>query len=183
MQKQTSDQDESDDRKGKMKKKVKIIILGCASLLGAIVIAMVIVSSIGPDIAVYTGHQMPKRFMETIRSLNLLEEYEQIRFFYSDAMIDIKNGLYFVTDKNLVLYSRGWEEPETIIPFDQIASLDVRYDDSLVEDTIVFVTTRSGMLIYFPVSSVRGLDKKFVEAIREKLNVVPNPPADADKRI
>ena len=112
------------DRKDKMKKQVKIIGLGCAFLIGAIVIAVSVIGSIAPGTAVYTGRQVPKRFMETIRSLNLLKEDEQIRYFYSDALIDIKNGLYFVTDKNLVLYSSGWEEPEMIIPFDQIASLE-----------------------------------------------------------
>ena len=112
-----------------MKKKVKIIVLGCASLIGAIVTAIFIVGSIGPDTAVYTGRQIPKRFMETIRSLNLLKEDEQIRYFYSDALIDIKNGLYFVTDKNLVLYSSGWEEPETLNEWKEVVKSELNYLD------------------------------------------------------
>lgn len=169
------------DRKKKMSKPGKIIGFGCASIVGVIVIALMIIGSIAPDTAVYPGRQIPKRFMTTIRSLNLLKKDEQIRYFYSDALLDIKAGFCFVTDKNLVLYSSNWEEPEVIIPLSQIASLDVVYDDSFWEDTTVFVTTYSGIEISFPVSSEKGLDKKFVEAIQEKLNVEPDAPADADK--
>ena len=96
-------------------------------------------------------------------------------------MFDIKDGMYFVTDKNLVLYSNSWEEPKAMIPFDQIASLDVKYDDSFFEDTSVFVITQSGMKISFPVSCEKGRDRKFVGAIQEKLSVEQDAPAYADK--
>jgi hypothetical protein len=166
-----------------MSKPLKIIGLGCAAIVGVIVIALFVVGSIGPDTSVYPGRQIPKRFLTTIRSLNLLKDDEQIRYFYSDAMLDIKAGLYFVTDKNLVLYSSSWDEPKTIIPFDQIESLDVQYDDSFLEDTYVFVTTSSGMEVSFPLSSERGLDKKFVKAIQEKLNVEPGGAANESQPI
>ncbi len=162
-----------------MSKPVEVIGIGCATIVGAILIALVVIGSIGPDTAVYPGRQIPKRFMSTIRSLDLLEDNEQIRYFYSDALFDIKTGLYFVTDKNLVLYSSSWEEPAAIIPFYEIASLDTVYDDSFLEDTSVLVSTFSEMEVSFPVSSEKGLDKKFVEAIQEKLNVESGTPADA----
>ena len=160
---------------------MKKIGISFVIVIGVLLVILVVLGSIGPDTAVYTGRQMPKKYMETIRSLNLLNQDEQIRFFYSDALSDIKSGFYFVTDKNLVLYSSDWEEPETIISFDQIASLEAHYDDSFFEDSTVFVTTYSGLEISFPVSSERELDKKFVGAIQEKLNVEPNAPTDTDK--
>ena len=164
-----------------MSQTVKVMGLGCATFVGAVAIAAIIIGSIGPDTAVYTGRQMPKRFMATVRSLSLLEEGEQIRYFYSDALLDIKAGLFFVTDKNLVLYSSEWEEPEIIVPLDQIASVEAQYNDSFFEDTTVYVTTNSGIEVTFPVSSENGMDKKFVEAIKENLNIEPGTPADADK--
>ena len=154
-----------------MNKPIKLLGIACAAIVCVSIIAVLIVGLFGPDTAVYTGRQIPKRFMTTIQSLNLLKKDEQIRYFYSDALLDIKTGLYFVTDKNLVLYSSEWEEPETIIPFDQIASLDAEYDDSFFTDTMVFITTYSGIEVVFPVSSENGLDKRFVEAIKEKVNV------------
>lgn len=154
-----------------MSKPFKFIGLACAATVCASGIALIIFVSNGPDTSVYTGSQIPKRFITTIRSMNLLKDDEQIRYFYSDALFDIKAGLYFVTDKNLVLYSSEWVEPEMIIPFDQIVSVDVEYDDSFLDDSIVYISTNSGMDVVFPVSSEKGLDKKFVEAINEKLNV------------
>jgi hypothetical protein len=153
-----------------MIKLFKVFGIACASVVALAVIALFVIGSIGPDTSVYTGRQVPKRFMKTIRSLNLLSEGEQIKYFYSDALVDIKKGLYLVTDRNLVLYSTDWEEPETIIPFDRIKSLDVEYNDSFWDDSMVNVTTYSGMEVYFPVSSEKGLDRKFVQAIGKNLN-------------
>jgi hypothetical protein len=139
-----------------------------------------VLGAIGPDISIYAGRQIPKNYMKTIRSLNLLEGDEQIRYFYSDALYDIKEGLYFVTEKNLVVYSNEWEEPETVIPYNQIKSLDVQYDDSFFNDSMVFVTTYSGVEVNFPVSSEKGLDKKFVEVIQENINVESMVSVDAN---
>jgi hypothetical protein len=164
-----------------MNKTLKYTGLGCVSIIGLIFIAFVTILFSGPDTAVYPGRQIPKKYMKTIRSLNLLQEDEQIRYFYSDALFDIKTGLYFVTDRNLIAYSSSWEEPETIIPFDQIVSLVVQYDDSFWDDSYVMVTTLSEMEISFPVSSENGLDKKFVEAIQEKINVRQETSTDAEK--
>jgi len=155
----------------RMNKPFKFIGLAFAAIICATVIALIIVGAYGPETSVYTGRQIPKRFMTTIRSLKLLKEDERIKYFYSDAMLDIKTGLYFVTDKNLVLYSSEWEEPETIIPFEQISSLDAEYDDSFFNDTMVYITTYPGMSVSFPVSSDNGMDKRFIEAIEEKLDL------------
>jgi hypothetical protein len=149
---------------------LKFIGLACLAIVCVSVGALVISASIGPEISVYTGRQVPKRFMTTIRSLDLIQKDEHIKYFYSDAMFDIKSGFYFITDRKLVIYSDQWEEPEIIIPFDQIASVDAQYDDSFFDDTMVYVTTDSGLEVYFPVSSEQGLDKRFVQAIEEKLD-------------
>lgn len=118
--------------------------------------------------------------MTTIRSLNLLEENEQIRYFYSDALFDIKEGLYFVTDRNLVLYAKSWEEPMTIIPLREIKTLHVEYNDSFYEDSVVLITTSSGLDLTFPVSSEKGLDRRFVDAIRERMKIEPSATDNPD---
>ena len=160
-------------------KALKIAGLGLVLLVGGLIMALTAIAYIGPDTSVYPGRQVPKRFVATIRALNLLQEDEQIRYFYSDALLDIRTGFYFVTDKNLVLYSNEWAEPAMIIPLDQIASLDAVYDDSFFEDSSVFVTTVSGMEVSFPVSSEKGLDKKFVGAVQQKLKIGPTGAAPA----
>lgn len=166
-----------------MNRATKIIGIGCAGILGVVVLlfcALFAFASFGPDTAVYPGLQIPKRFMTTIRSLNLLEENEQIRYFYSDALFDIKEGLYFVTDRNLVLYAKSWEEPMTIIPLREIKTLHVEYNDSFYEDSVVLITTSSGLDLTFPVSSEKGLDRRFVDAIRERMKIEPSATDNPD---
>ncbi|MEM7481905.1 MAG: hypothetical protein AAF481_12090 [Acidobacteriota bacterium] len=148
----------------------KILIfggLGCAGLIGMVVVGFFVLASLGPDTSIYTGRQVPKRFVSTIDSLGLLEDDERIRYFYSDALFDIKDGFYFVTDSKLVVYSDAWAEPETIIPFEEIESLEAEYNDSFLTDSMVFVTTLTDLEVSFPVSSEGGLDKKFVQLIQE----------------
>ena len=162
-------------------KALKIFGISIGSIVVVGLIGLVILGSLVPETYVYLGRQIPKEYLSEIRSLDLIEEDEEIKYFYTDALFDIKEGMYFVTDKNLVLYSSSWEVPKAIIPFDQIAAIDVQYDDSFFEDTNVFVTTHSGMELSFPVSSEKGRDRKFVGAIQKELDVEEVSPVDADR--
>jgi len=88
-------------------------------------LALYIIGSIAPVTSVYLGRQVPKKYVEEIKGLKLLRHGEKIVYFYSDGFIDIKDGMYFVTDQNVVAYNNLWEEPETIIPFETIDSISV----------------------------------------------------------
>lgn len=165
------------DKKG-ISKPINIIGLCFAVIFAGLLIFFTIAATIGPSGEIYVGRQIPKKFMRTIRSLNLLQEDEDIVYFYSDAMIDIKSGIYFVTNRNLVVYSDKWEPPETFIPYDQIESISVEYSDSFFDQTMVFIKTYSGIEVFFPLSKGKGMDKLFVESIREKLNIEQKPQND-----
>ncbi len=154
-----------------MSKTVVTMGLGCVTLFGALIVGFIYLGSTGPDIAVYTGRQIPKEYMATIRSLGLLEVGEDIRYFYSDALFDIETGFYFVTTDHLVLYSSAWEEPATIIPLDQIEDVEAEFVDSIWEDSFIYVTTASGLEVSFPVSSEQGGDKRFMQALEQSLAV------------
>ena len=133
-------------------------------------LALYIIGSIAPVTSVYLGRQVPKKYVEEIKGLKLLRHGEKIVYFYSDGFIDIKDGMYFVTDQNVVAYNNLWEEPETIIPFETIDSLSVDYDDSFLEDSYIFIRTLDGLEVTFPVSSERNRDKIFYEFIRKRLS-------------
>ncbi len=152
-------------------KALKIIGISIGTLLAIVLFSLVILGSFVPETSVYLGHQVPKKYLNEIRSLDLLAYDEKIKYFYTDAFIDIKEGLYFVTDQNLVLYNKAWGEPNTIIGFEEIIKLEAEYDDSFVNDSIVYVETKSGLEVSFPVSSEYGRDKDFVEYIRKKSGV------------
>ncbi len=124
-----------------------------------------------PDTYVYLGNQMPKKYLKEIRTMNLLENNEKIKYFYSDGLYDIKEGFYFVTDQKLVAYSENWEEPETIIYFNEIISLEVEYHDSWYEDSYIMLKTNDGLELDFPVSSERKRDKDFYNYLLKKSNL------------
>jgi len=152
-------------------KVLKILGICLAGLIGLGVIGVMVLGYRSPETYVYPGKQVPKRYMKEIRELGLLEEGEKIAYFYSDGMLDIKEGLYFVSDRHLVLYCKDWEEPKTIIDFENITKIDAEYNDSFLEDTYVTVETVSGLEVSFPVSSERKRDEKFVQHIASKARV------------
>ena len=152
-------------------KALKVVGITIGSIFAIGFIGLVILGNIVPETYVYLGHQVPKKYLREIRSLDLLSEGEKIKYFYTDALVDIKDGLYFVTDQNLVLYCQDWEEPETIIDFNEIIKLEAEYDDSFFIDSMIYVETKSGLEVSFPVSSERGRDKDFVDHIRKSSQI------------
>ena len=147
--------------------KILGVILGW--LVVIIIMGLMTIGFIAPETSVYLGHAVPRKYIKEIRTLELLEKEEKIIYFYTDALFDIKEGFYFVTDEHLVLYSQEWEEPKTIIDYKSITDIEVEYDDSFLDDSYVMVETTSGMSVSFPLSSEKGGDKKFVQHIKAKM--------------
>ena len=155
-----------------MKKAAIICGIGCGGLAVLSVVGifgyLFVVGTVGPETSVYTGNRVPARFVNVVKDLQLLDEDEQIRWFYSDALTDIKNGLYFATDDRLVLYSEAWDRPAIVIPLNEIGDITAVYNSSFFEDSTVFVTKHDETEYSFPLSSEKGLDKKFVEWLQKK---------------
>jgi hypothetical protein len=148
---------------------MKIFRYIVASIVILTLLALFVIGSIAPETSVYLGRQVPKNYIKEIKELKLLSDGEKIVYFYSDGFTDIKDGMYFVTNQNVVAYNNLWEEPETIIPFKSIDSLSVDYDDSFLEDSYIFIRTLDGLELTFPVSSEQKRDRLFYEFIRKKL--------------
>lgn len=164
-----------------MVKALKILGIGSGILIFLVVAWFVALLNNGPDTSVYLGAQVPKHFMNDVRKLGLLEEGETIKFFYSDGIFDIKDGFYFVSDKHLVIYSDVWEEPASVFTFDEIISLDVEYNDSFLDDSMVYFETET-YAMSFPVSSEYGRDKQFVEYLEEQI-ATHRPPASPESAV
>lgn len=150
---------------------LKIIGISIGSFMATIFLALLVIGSLAPETYIYNGRQIPGKFMREIRSLDLLNKNEHIKYFYTDGFMDIKDGFYLVTDSHLIVYSNEWEEPASKIPFDEIVALSVEYDDSFFNDTMVTVETSSEMEITFPISSDMGRDKLFVKYLKEKTDL------------
>ena len=138
-----------------------VVFLFC----GGIFASLLYVGTVGPETSVYTGNRVPERFVNTMESVGALDPDETILFFYSDALTDIRDGFYFVSDKRVVIYFQGTASPLTSLPFDEIVDAEIYRDESFFEDSQILLTTRDGQFHALPVSSEYDRDEKFFEAI------------------
>ena len=162
---------------------MKKALIGCALLLAflgtAIVAWIIYIGTVGPETFVVSGRQLEKRFHTRVQELGLLEEGEEIQYFYSDALTDITEGCYMVTDRHLILYSKRWPEPEIILAFDEIDSLEVEFDDSFFFDSYFTVGLEDGSDITFPISSEQEGDRRFYDYLEERRPKAEEPVLEA----
>ncbi len=139
---------------------------GCLSWVGYI-------GAVGPDIGVYTGNNVPRSYTETAKDVGALEPDEKIVYFYSDALTDIRNGFYFVSDRRVVIYSEYANgDALTSVGFDEINGLTLSRDTSFINDSQIYLELNDGTMLSFPVSSENDGDERFFEAIKKH---VPAP--------
>lgn len=131
---------------------------------------MAYIGTVGPETSVYTGNEVPKRFSDTMREVGALDEGEQILYFYSDALGDIRSGFSFVSDRKVAIYSKDATTPLTIVAFDQITELELHRDTSFLEDSVITLLLQDGSPVSFPVSSEMDRDEQFFEAIQQHVD-------------
>lgn len=102
-------------------------------------------------------------------------------FFYSDAIFDIKEGMYFVTDHKLTVYTEEWDEPIHQFELANIDSIDAQYNDSFIEDSWMIITTQLGDGAEFPLSSENKRDRLFVQHIEDHAPLARELRADMKK--
>lgn len=123
-----------------------------------------------PETSVYTGNQVPARFIDTMKEVGALEDGESIVYFYSDGITSIKEGFYFVSDRKVVVYAEHLQDKLTIIPFEDIESTSLSRDTSFFEDSQITIVKRNGEFVSFPVSSELDRDVQFNDQIEMRIN-------------
>lgn len=125
---------------------------------------LIFLGSYGLDTKAVPGANLPLRHLETIRGLGLIEEGEKIRYFYSDAVFDVRGGMYFFTDKKVVVYDDELPEVPIVVPFDQITDIKADLSDSFWEDGLIWIR-RADDEISFPIPEEGG--RRFFEVLTE----------------
>jgi hypothetical protein len=148
-----------------------LIGLGAFGAL-AVTITLVVLSyigSVGPETHVYSGNEVPRRFVTTVSDLGLLGSGERIKHFYSSGLTDIRDGFSFISDKKLVVYNQESATAATVVQFAEIDRADMVSSTAWYEDSTITLTLKSGDVVIFPVSSERGGDKRFLDAISQEM--------------
>ncbi|MDI1451594.1 hypothetical protein [Polyangium sp. 6x1] len=147
-----------------------VLFASCGGTVGFVMY----VGTVGPDTKVYASNEIPRRFLDQVRSHGLLEPDETIKFFYSDALTDIDDGFYFVSDRKVVVYiEEAGDKPATIVPFAKIADAELHREDSFLTDSIITLTLDDGTTVGFPVSNELGRNEKFFDAIKKSMPPKP----------
>lgn len=155
-------------------KPLHIILIIFGSIMIIAIAGVGYIGAASPETFVYTKNDLPKSYLKEMKELELIEEGEQVQFMYSDALLDIKGGIYAITDKHLVFYNKEWSQPKYIIGFDEIDYLNVEYNDSFLEDSYITIETFNGIQIVFPVSSEKNRDHEFFDYLSTKIEASKN---------
>ena len=119
-----------------------------------------------PPAEALVGAKVPKKFVEQMKELGVLRDDEVLECFFSDALLSIENGVYVLTDKRLVLYSNTWAESEISIALEDIADVKANFSKSWIDDTVIFVDTKDGRTLSFPVATFEAGDKMYFNRLK-----------------
>ena len=152
---------------------LKWILAGAGILMliccGGMFMGLAYIGAVSPETSVYLGNQVPRRYLSTAEELGALEPGEKVRFFYSDGLLDVTEGFYFVTDDKVAIYSSDGRDPAlTIVPLLSVVNATLDRDESFFEDSVITLETDGGEFHAFPVSSELGRDQMFFDAIEKQ---------------
>lgn len=122
-----------------------------------------------PETYVYYKDEIPSQFVEGLKSMDLLEDDEEIELFYSEGW-SIQDKNYFVSDRHLVIHNESFEKPVRILSFDKILNLEIEYDDddSFLGTSYLTIETDESFCT-FPVSSEKHRDRAFYSYLKNKV--------------
>ncbi len=174
-----------DDRPQQPPQRISLLLwlLGGAGAVGmlccgGLVAGLLYLGAYAPETSVYVGNQTPNRFLDTAKSVGALDDDEKVLYFYSDALTDIREGFYFVSDKKVAVYSQSaGQSPLTVIAFDDIVDLELFRVEGFFQDSQITIYFGDDEVISFPVSSEFNRDQSFFDAIERQ---VPERAQDED---
>jgi hypothetical protein len=146
---------------------VALIVIGTLLMI-AVCGGLIWFGANSPPTHVLAGSNLRAEYEQTINDLGLLEPGETIQYFYSDALMDIEEGMYFFTDRKLVIYSTliDPDHPADAVPLHAIVNLELQRDESFMFDSTILFET-DDFVYEFPVSSERNGDRRFFSALQE----------------
>ena len=129
-------------------------LLMCGGCFGTIMY----IGFAGPETSVYQRADVPESYLQIARSVGGLQPDETIEFFYSDGLVDIKEGFYYASDRKVAIYVQGKNPPLALFPYPRIRSALLSRNESFVNDSEITLVSDVDEVAAFPVSSEMDLD-------------------------
>ncbi|MHC4709540.1 MAG: hypothetical protein ACYTA3_03725, partial [Planctomycetota bacterium] len=93
------------------------------------------------------------------------DDGERIKYFYSDGMLSIEEGMYFFTDDKIVLYGKNREPAVTLVDYEDVADITPNFSDSWMVDGTIWIELADGTPLVMPISAEAGVDELFYDAL------------------
>ena len=135
-----------------------------------------IAGALGPPTWVVAGEEMREADLRYLAETGLLEEGEEILFFYSGGFLSIEADGVFVSDLGITSY---WMDPISenlmvaFLTFEEIVEVEVNYSSHFLEDTAVRVIGPGDVWFLFTLPPDDGGDRRFVEEMERRRLAVP----------
>ena len=142
-----------------------------ATVIGLPIVAISLVTSSGilPNTQVMSGDQLPNRVVSMLESTGLIEEGEEVIYYYSGAMISYANDGNYFTKNQVVSY---WKENGELYAeqarYQDIEDIQVEYSESFLDDTIVTILRTDGTEFILLVSAEADKDHDFVAELKTR---------------
>ena len=140
-------------------------------MIGVILIGLIIIGILSPENKVYNDKDIKAEYYHFIKDNELIQDDEELIYFYSDAFFNFKNSFYFLTDKNIVLYSTEWYEPELIIPLRHINDFEYYKSESFFDDSYIKLLLHDGNEAYVYITIEENGDDRFYEKLMLNWNL------------
>ncbi len=145
------------------------VLIGAGATAVLMVILMcggvIYLGRVTPETRALAGSQLTKRNVDTIRELGLLDDGERIKYFYSDGMLSIDEGMYFFTADKIVVYGENLDPPATMVAYEDVADISADFSDSWWVDGAIWIELTDGTPLVMPISSEGGVDELFFESL------------------
>jgi len=125
-----------------------------------------------PSDKVVTGETLFDRDIKFLHRKGVFPSNEKIIYFYSDALLNtLEDGNGF-TDKHVFSY---WNDDDNGFQFENealknVKKIDTDFSKDLTENTIITITRNDGSEFLLYISRTDGLDKKFVNSLKNRWN-------------
>ena len=154
------------------------VLLVCVSFMGVVcgggVLFFMYVGTMGPATYVYPPGEVPQRFLSVAKEVGGLKPGENVEYFYSVGLIDVKEGFTYVSDQKVVVYDPDDVPPLVMIDYGDIQGLELERAESSLLDSLITVETEDSYIL-IAVSSEKDRDVDFYEVIRARSEI----PSDA----
>ena len=124
-----------------------------------------------PDSKAVPGEKLSERSLRFLRAKGLIDEAEQVLYFYSGGVLDIEGDGSFFTDARVVRYYEDLVSGEFVshsATYDAIASIEPELTDDWMGDSTIRVTRDDGEEILLAVCNDERGDREFLKRLRQE---------------